>query len=130
MILNSIKNPFSQVQNTEISVKHYTGCGSQETPCFDSKSCDKSLVTLYTVPETAKLAQPSSSIGPASDVAKNTVGTTNGTFTLRFLPGTEFPRYGGTLTIQLPDWFSGSDRQTGVFSLSPKTICSAPDSVL
>ena len=127
--LNSIKNPFSQVQNTEISVKHFPSCGQRETPCFDNKSCSKPLITLYSIPETAKLAQPTSSIRPAEGLATNTVATTNGTFTIKFKPGPEFPRYGGTITILLPDWFSGSDRQTGVFSLSPKTICSAPTSV-
>lgn len=75
------------------------------------------------------MAVASSSISPPTGKTENSVASTDGFFNIKFKPGSEFPRYGGSLAIGIPEWYPGAEEQS-VFSLQPKTICSAPADVI
>ena len=102
---------------------------AEETACIHETSCTRPLLTLYELPRTASLPKPESSTKPPVDLVNEMVATTNGSLVLKLKPGPEFPQYGGTLAVKLPSWYFGSDAAS-VFSINPKTICSAPRDVL
>lgn len=84
---------------------------------------------MYGLPPTNLLAVATSSISTAEGTAANVIATTNGTLVIKVTPGLEFPKYGGEMSITIPDWYDGGTES--VFSLNPSpTICSAPDAVI
>lgn len=59
--ISSIQNPYSQVTNNVISVKHYPACNmNTQTAC--SANCEFTLTDLYTVPAVSVLPKPASTI--------------------------------------------------------------------
>ena len=80
-------NPFSQIADNVITVQHFVGCittgsatkyktGAKDTP---------DLGGVFT-PMTSALAAPTALISPVSS-AKNTVGTTDGSFSIEWTAG-------------------------------------------
>ena len=120
--VNSIKNPFSQLQKTSIQAKHYVGCGAVATVC--SGSCTPSMLDTYSVPAIGSLTAPSSIITTSTGTAANVVATTDGNFVVTIETGTEFPKFGGQIQLTVPFWYAGGT--TAVFNVrDPKTQCSS-----
>ena len=79
-------------------------------------------MNAYTLPAFATLPTPSSTITTNTGTTANVVASQDGFFTVSMTPGTEFPKYGGMMEIEIPYWYSGGTDP--VFNLNPKTVCS------
>ena len=92
--VNSFTNPYSQLTKTEMTMKHYPGCGTSATDCTTAGCKHNGGITQFTAP-TATLPTPSSAITTAAGTTANVVASVDGKFTISLTPGAEFPAYGG-----------------------------------
>ena len=111
--IEKINNPYSQVQDNDVTIKHYPGCGTVPTDCKDS-ICSSPLVASYQYPDYAngQLSDVTieSFISPNSGIANNDanyIGSTDGNWHFSMNPGSEFPKYGGQIQMSVPIWFAG-----------------------
>jgi hypothetical protein len=79
----------------------------------------------FTGPSTATLGTPTSVISHSSGI--NYVGASDGEITFTMTAGSYFPKYGGTATLYLPDWY-GADTEP-VFTVD-KTLCTSDNLVI
>lgn len=109
--VSSIKNPYSQLQSINIVVRHFAGCGSAPTACANG-NCEVKLFfdatnPYFTGPPAAEMvaAQPTSQIFPAPGQSDDIVGSTDGSWEMKFKPSAYFPKYGGQIVLTLPPWY-------------------------
>lgn len=118
----SIRNPYSQVQNSRVTLKHLVGCQTA-TACDPTQNCQEIPVNLYQLADTSKLPDTVSQIERAAGMDADYVATTNGSLSIKFSPGPALPRYGGEITITIPSWYPLAGTSEAVFSFNPKTLC-------
>jgi hypothetical protein len=122
-------NPFSQLkdssaQESQFHVTHWKDCSSTVATACDPANCIVSAPE-FTGPSTAILGTPTSAISHSSGI--NYVGASDGEITFTMTAGNYFPKYGGTATLYLPEWY-GADSEP-VFTVD-KTICTSDNLVI
>lgn len=106
-----------------VDIKHYPGCVlSTPTPPQNADA----VVTLGTqfTPSTGPHVTPTAAITPKTTGGANMVASRDGYLSITLTPGTDLPKYGGILVIEIPKWYVTAT--TTVFNVSPKTTCSSP----
>lgn len=124
--INSIVNPYSQIQNNVIDVLHYPNCVTTGAATIYKAGNYKPNLGSVFLPMTTAMTKPAASISPAS-TTKNMVGTQDGNLDISWTPGIELPKFGGQLEIYLPYWYDAvsPDKSQTVFSAIPSAVCSS-----
>ena len=95
-------NPYSPIENTKFVIKHYAECGDLATNCAED-SCESEPL-VFSSPQLAA-SYDAATIEPAATAADYQYAT----ISIK-IPGEEFPKYPGYLTISSPNW--AEDDQT------------------
>ena len=119
-------NPYSQVRDsaTQASVFKVEHFGDNCDLAAVATACNPDTCTDtapgFTPPSSSSFGTPTSEISHTSGI--NYVGGSDGDITFNLLAGTNFPKYGGKITLTLPNWYVVGNDWTPVFTPG-KTLC-------
>ena len=109
----------SATQASVFKVEHY---GDNCDLAAVATACNPDTCTVtapvFTPPDSADFGTPVSKITPSASSGStvNYVGGSDGDITFTILAGTNFPKYGGKITLTLPNWYEVGNDWTPVFT--------------
>lgn len=118
-------NPYSQVrdsatQASAFKVEHFgDNCLAPVATACNPDTCTVTA-PAFTPPDSSSLGTPTSKISHSSGT--DYIGGSDGDITFTLLAGTNFPKYGGKITLKLPNWYEVENDWTPVFTPG-KTLC-------